>query len=48
MFCHFVFMLIVTMLLWLTQNNWLSSTKQNKAPYIPAASLAMSTQFHLS
>ena len=27
---------ITAMPLWLTQNNWLSSTKQSKAPYIAA------------
>jgi len=33
--------------LWLTQNNWLSSTTQNNAPYIAAVRVLMSTQFHL-
>jgi len=38
----------MAMPLWLTQNNWLSSTKESKASYIAAVRLLMLTQFHLS
>jgi hypothetical protein len=38
---------IMAMPLWLMQNNWLSSTKQSKAPYIAAARVPIPIQFQL-
>jgi len=31
----------------LTQNNWLSSTRQSQAPYIPAAKVPIPIEFQL-
>ena len=48
MFCHFVFTSIMAMPLWLTQNNWLPSTKQSKAPYKADSGEPTPIQFQLS
>jgi len=39
---------IMAVPLWLAQNNWLSSIEQSNAPYIAAAGVLISTQFHVS
>ena len=46
MLCHSVFMPVMAMPLWLTQNNWLTSTKQSKV-YIAAARVPIPIQFQL-